>query len=240
MEAADIHLRTRTYVGLLLLAAAIAVVIALATLAFLGAYSGLRDVVWEEVTVALGVAPYSWYALIVTTLGGLAVGVLLRIVPGRVGPGPSEGHGIGMEQVPASQASGMVLVSLVSLVAGASLGPEAALLAVALAVGAALATRPKPPELSRVFGMSGVGSLLSGLLGSPIAPAVMTLEVTQVTGHNLYVFLIPILVASAVGLLTFDAILNGPLLEIDLPSYSGVELAHVFEALARSEERRGG
>lgn len=232
MEAATIHLRTRTYLGLLLLASAMAVVIALATLAFLGAYSGLRDVLWEEVPEALGVDPFSWYALAVTTLGGLAVGILLRVVPGRGGPGPAEGHGIGMEQVPASHAAGMVLVSLVSLVAGASLGPEAALLAVALAVGTVLADRLDRAELEKVFGMSGVGSLLSGLLGSPLAPAVMTLEVTQLTGRNLYVFLIPVLVASVVGLLTFDAILNGPLLEIDLPSYTGVELAHVFEALA--------
>ena len=166
-----------------------------------------------------------------TTVGGLAVGILLRVVPGRGGPSPAEGHGIGLEQVPASHAARMVLVSLVSLVAGASLGPEAALLAVALAVGTVLADRLKRVELGKVFGMSGVGSLLSGLLGSPLAPAVMTLEVTQVTGHNLYIFLIPVLVASVVGLLTFDAILNGPLLEIDLPSYAGVELAHVFEAL---------
>jgi len=232
MEAAAIHLRTRTYLGLLLLASGIAVVIALATLAFLGAYSGLRDVVWEEIPDALDVDPYSWYALAVTTVGGLAVGLLLLVVPGHGGPGPAQGHGIGMEQVPASHAAGMVLVSLVSLVAGASLGPEAALLAVALAVGTVLADRLKRAELAKVFGMSGVGSLLSGLFGSPLAPTVLTLEVTQVTGHNLYVFLMPVLVASAVGLLTFDAILSGPLLEIDLPSYTGVELAHVFEALA--------
>jgi H+/Cl- antiporter ClcA len=232
MEAAAVHLRTRTYLSLLLLASAIAVVIALATLAFLGTYSGLRDVVWETIPEELGLDPYSWYAVAVTTLGGLAVGILLRVVPGRGGPSPAEGHGIGLEQVPASHAAGMVLVSLVSLVAGASLGPEAALLAVALAVGTVLADRLKRAELGKVFGMSGVGSLLSGLLGSPLAPAVMTLEVTQVTGHNLYVFLIPVLVASAVGLLTFDAILNGPLLEINLPSYAAVELAHVFEALA--------
>lgn len=119
-----------------------------------------------------------------------------------------------------------------SLTAGASLGPEAALLAVALAVGTVLADRLNRAELEKVLGMSGVGSLLSGLLGSPFAPAVMTLEVTQITGRNLYVFLIPVLIASVAGLLTFDAILNGPLLEIDLPSYTGVELAHVFEALA--------
>ncbi len=232
MEAAAIHLRTRTYLGLLLLVSAIAVLIALATLAFLGAYSALRDVLWEEIPDALGVDPFSWYTLAVTTLGGLLVGILLRVVPGGGGPSPAEGHGIGIEQVPASHAAGMVLISLVSLAAGASLGPEAALLAVALAVGTVLADRLKRAELGRVFGMSGVGSLLSGLLGSPFAPAVMTLEVTQLTGHNLYIFLIPVLVASVVGLLTFDAILNGPLLEINLPSYTGVELAHVFEALA--------
>jgi len=232
MEAATIHLRTRTYLGLLLLASAIAVVIALATLAFLGAYSGLHDLLWEEVPSALEVDPYSWYALAVTSVGGLSVGVLLRVVPGHGGPGPAEGHGIGMEQVQASDAAGMVLISLVSLSAGASLGPEAALLAVALSIGAVLANRLRRAELERVFGMSGVGSLLSGLFGSPLAPTVLVLEVAPVTGHNLYVFLIPVLIASAVGLLMFDAILNGPLLEIDFPSYPGVELAHVFEALA--------
>jgi len=233
LDAADIHLRTRAYVGLLLIVGGIAVGIALATLAFLGAYSGLRDLVWEELPDALGVDdPYSWYALCVTTLGGLAVGLLLHVVPGHGGPGPAEGHGIGMEQVPISHTVGMVVVSLVSLTAGASLGPEAALLAVALAVGSLLAVRLRRAELERVFGLSGVGSLLAGLFGSPLAPAVMTLEVTKVTGHNLYVFLVPVLVASAIGLLTFEAILNGPLLEISLPAYAGVELAHVLEALA--------
>ena len=232
MDAATMHLRTRTYLGLLLLVSAIAVVIALATLAFLVAYSGLRDLLWEELPEELDVDPFSWYALAVTTVGGVAVGILLRILPGHGGPGPAEGHGIGMEEVQPSHAAGMVLVSLVSLIAGASLGPEAALLAVALAVGTVLARRLRRAELAKVFGMSGAGSLLSGLFGSPLAPAVMALEVTAVTGHNLYVFLIPVLIASAVGLLVFDAILNGPLLEISLPSYTGVELAHVFEALA--------
>jgi H+/Cl- antiporter ClcA len=232
MEAASIHLRTRGYVGLLLLAAAIGVAIALATLAFLGAYEGIREVLWEEIPHELGVDPYSWYALAVTTIGGLAVGVLLRVVPGHGGPGPAEGHGIGIDEVRPSHAAGMVLVSLVSLVAGASLGPEAALIAVALAVGAVLSKRFQRAELSRVFGMSGVGSILSGLFGSPLAPAAMTLEMTAVTGRKLYVFLVPVLIASAVGLLTFDAILDGPLLEIALPSYSAVALSHVFEALA--------
>jgi H+/Cl- antiporter ClcA len=232
VEAERIQLRTKTYLGLLLAASGVAVVLALATLAFLGAYSGLKDVVWEELPEALGVDPHPWYAIVVTTLGGLAVGLLLTVVPGRGGPGPAEGHGIGIESVPPSHAAGMVLVSLVSLVAGASLGPEAALLAVAIAVGGIVAERARRADLVQVFGMSGVGSLLAGLLGSPLAPAVMTIEVTRRIGHNLYVFLVPVLVASVVGLLTFEAILDGPLLALELPAYGSVDVADVGVALA--------
>lgn len=232
MEAATIHLRTRTYVALLLASGGVAVALALATLAFLGAYLGLHDVVWETLPDELGVDPHPWYALAVTTLGGLAVGLLLVVVPGGGGPGPAEGHGIGVEPSPPIDAAGMALVSLVSLTAGASLGPEAALIAIAIAVGTMLARRVRKPELGRVFGMSGVGSVLSGLFGSPLAPAVAVLEVTHLTGRNLYVFLLPVLVASAVGLLTFEAILDGPLLDIHLPGYADVEPAHVLEALA--------
>jgi len=229
---APIHLRTRTYLRLLLLASVVAAGMAVATIAFLLAYSGLKDVLWEELPEALDLDPHSWYTLVVTSLGGLVVGVLLVIVPGHGGPSPAQGHGIGMEQLPPVHAAGMVLVSLVSLVVGASLGPEAALLAVALAIGTLVGTRVGRPELEKLVGGAGVGSLLSGLFGSPIAPAVLLLEVTGVTGHNLYVFLLPVLVASAIGLLTFDAILDGPLLDIHLPGYTGVELVHVFEALA--------
>ena len=233
MDVAAIHLRARTYIGLLLIVAAIAVVIAAATIAFLVAYQGLHGLVWEDLPDALGIDdPYSWFALVVTTVGGLVVGVLLRVLPGHGGPGPAEGHGIGMEETPPGTTAGIVVISLVSLTAGASLGPEAALISVALALGTWLAARAKRAELDRVFGMSGVGSVLSGLFGSPLAPATVVLEMAPVTGHNLYVFLLPVLVASAIGLLTFDAILEGPLLNIDLPSYAQVDALHILEALA--------
>jgi len=232
MSDEALHLRTRTYLGLLGAVSLIAVAIALATLAFLGAYGALHDLFWEELPDALGVDPHPWYAIAVTTLGGLAVGLLLVVVPGHGGPGPAEGHGVGGDPVSPRHTVGLVLVSLVSLTAGASLGPEAALLAVALALGTWLADRARRVELGKLFGMSGVGSLLAGLMGSPLAPAVLTLEVTHLTGLNLYVFLVPVLVASVVGLLTFEAILDGPLLDIALPGYSAVELAHVLEALA--------
>jgi len=230
MEAA-VHLRTRTYLALLGIVALLAVVVALATLGFLELYVLLQELLWDEIPAALGVAPHSWYTLAVTTLGGLVVGLLLVVVPGHGGPMPAEGHGVGDTPVPMRDTFGLLLVSLVSLAVGASLGPEAALLALAVALGGRIAERARRAELGRLLGGSGAGSLLSGLFGSPLAPAIMFLEVTQITGHNLYVFLIPVLVASVVGLLTFEATYGGPLLDIHLPAYAGVEVVHVLEAI---------
>jgi hypothetical protein len=55
VEAASIHLRTRTYLGLLAVVSVIAIAIAFASLAFLGAYSGLHDLVWDELPDVLGI-----------------------------------------------------------------------------------------------------------------------------------------------------------------------------------------
>jgi H+/Cl- antiporter ClcA len=230
VEAA-IQLRTRTYLTLLGVVSALAVVTAFATLGFLELYNVLQELLWDDLPEALGVEPRSWYTLAVTTLGGAVVGLLLVVVPGHGGPMPAAGHGVGDQPVSMRDTFGLLLVSLVSLAVGASLGPEAALLAFAIALGGKVAERARRAELGRVLGMSNAGSLLSGLFGSPLAPAVMALEVTKITGHNLYVFLIPVLVASVAGLLTFEATYGGPLLDIDLPAYPAIEVLHVLEAI---------
>ena len=105
-----------------------------ATLLFLWSEHGLQAVFWHDLPDALGVDPHPWYALAVTTLGGLAVGVVIRFVPGHGGPGPAEGHGVGETHIPMRALPGIVLAALVSLAVGASLGPEAPRLAIA-AVG---------------------------------------------------------------------------------------------------------
>ena len=155
MDEAAFQLRTPTYLRLVLVAAGVGVAIALASLGFLGAYGLLKDALWESLPDALGVEPHPWYALAVTTLGGLVVGVLLLVVPGHGGPGPAEGHGVEVEASTPRATAGFLVVSLVSLVVGASLGPEAALLAVAVAVGGVLAERARRAELGR--GLRHVG-----------------------------------------------------------------------------------
>ncbi len=235
MEAAGtIHLRSRQYLLLLAFAAVIGVVAALTTLGFLYAEHGLQHVLWESLPDALDVDPHGWFTLVVTTVGGLAVGLVIRFMPGHGGPGPAEGHGLGETGIPMRTVPGLVLAALVSLAVGASLGPEAPLLGIAAALGPWIATRMGRETLGKLFTMAGVGSIFSMLFGSPLAATFVGLEVTAITGHNLYVFLIPVLVASTAGFFFFRIITESSLdslATLDFPAYTNMDPGHILAAL---------
>lgn len=229
-----VHLRSRQYVLLLALAAVIGVVAAIATLGFLYAEHGLQELLWTSLPDDLGVDPDGWYTLLVTTVGGLAVGLVIRFMPGHGGPGPADGHGLGETAIPIRALPGLVLAAILSLAVGASLGPEAPLLGIAAAVGPWIATRMGRETLARLWTMAGVGSIFSVLFGSPLAATFVGLEVTAVTGHNLYVFLIPVLVASTAGFLGFRAVTDSSLdslATIDFPAYTDIDSGHLLAAL---------
>jgi len=233
-EAGTIHLRSRQYVLLLAFAVAIGVVAALTTLGFLYAEHGLQHVLWESLPDALDVDPHGWFTLLVTTVGGLAVGLVIRFMPGNGGPGPAEGHGVGETAIPMRAVPGLVLAALLSLAVGASLGPEAPLLGIAAALGPWIATRMGRETLGKLFTMAGIGSIFSLLFGSPLAAAFVGLEVTAITGHNLYVFLIPVLVASTAGFFGFRVLTESSLdslATLDFPAYTNMDPGHVVAAL---------
>ena len=234
MPEAAIHLRSRQYVILLVFAAAIGVVAALTTLGFLYAEHGLQHVLWESLPDALGVDPHGWFTLVITTVGGLAVGVVIRFMPGHGGPGPAEGHGVGEMTIPMRSVPGLVLAALVSLAVGASLGPEAPLLGIAAALGPWIATRVGRETLGKLFTMAGIGSIFSLLFGSPLAATFIGLEITPVAGHNLYVFIIPVLVASTAGFFGFRILTESSLdslATLDFPSYTNMDPGHLLAAL---------
>jgi H+/Cl- antiporter ClcA len=230
-----IHLRSRQYLMLVAFAAALGIVAALITLLFLWGEHELQDLLWQHLPDALGVDPHPWFAIAVTTLGGLAVGIVIRFVPGHGGPGPAEGHGVGETHIPLGALPGIVLAALVSLAVGASLGPEAPLLAIAAALGPWIATRMGRQTLGALFTQAGIGSIFALLFGSPLASTFLGLEIISVTGHNLYVLLIPVLVASTTGFFGFRILTHSSLdslANLDFPSYTGLEAVHVLEGIA--------
>jgi H+/Cl- antiporter ClcA len=232
---ANVHLRSRQYLVLIAFAAVLGVAAAVVTLAFLGAEHGLQDFLWTDVPDAFGVDPHPWYALALTTVGGCAVGLVIRFFPGHGGPGPAEGHGVGELHVPMRAVPGIVLAALISLAVGASLGPEGPLLGIAAAFGPWIATRVGRATLGALFTQAGLGSILAVLFGSPLASTFVGLEMATITGRNLYTFLIPVLVASTTGYLGFRAVTDwslDSLATLELPPYTVLEFVHVPEAIA--------
>jgi H+/Cl- antiporter ClcA len=195
----------------------------------------LQAVLWHDLPHALGVDPHPWYALAVTTLGGLAVGFVIRFVPGHGGPGPAEGHGVGETHIPVRSLPGILLAALVSLAVGASLGPEAPLLAIAAVGGPWIATRMGRETLAALFTQSGIGSIFALLFGSPLASTFLGLELMSITGHNLYLRLIPVLVASTTGFFGFRLLTHSSLdslANLTFPSYSNLQAVHMLEGIA--------
>jgi H+/Cl- antiporter ClcA len=130
---------------------------------------------------------------------------------------------------------GIVAAALLSLAVGASLGPEAPLLALVAAFGPWIATRVGRATLGALFTQAGIGSVFALLFGSPLASTLLGLEVLSITGHNLYVMLIPVLVASTTGFFGFRVITHGSLdslANLDFPDYLHLEGVHVLEGIA--------
>jgi H+/Cl- antiporter ClcA len=230
-----VHLRSRQYLVLVGAAAVLGIAAAFFTLGFLWVEHGLQDLLWERLPNELGVDPHPWYALVVTTLGGLAVGLVLRFVPGHGGPGPAEGHGVGESDGSLRALPGIIAAALISLAVGASLGPEGPLLAIAASVGPWLAMRAGREMLGQLFAQAGIGSIFAVLFGSPVASTLLGLEMLTVTGRNLYVLLIPVLVASTAGFFAFRGFTHGSLdslADLDFPVYTSLEVRHVVAAIA--------
>ncbi len=184
---------------------------------------------------ALRVDPHPWFALAVTTLGGAAVGVVVRFAPGHGGPRPTAGHGVGETHIGLRPLPGIVLASIISLAIGASLGPEAPLLAVVAATAPWIALRINTPGLAPLITQAGIGSIFALLFGSPLAATFVGLETIVIAGRTLYTFLIPVLVASTTGFLGFRAITHHSLTSLanlEFPAYPQLEIRHFPVAIA--------
>jgi H+/Cl- antiporter ClcA len=163
--------------------------------------------VWEELPCAMGVDP-RLFTLGVCTLGGLLVGLLVRSCGdhnaifaelmrefGRTG------------RFEYCHAPGIVLTAFISLIAGASLGPEAPLADACGGLGTWLADKLKLAEReTRTIGYGGLSAMLAAFITNPFGGALLSLESSQsgMPGGQIYFWgLFPSLLASAVATVVF-------------------------------------
>jgi H+/Cl- antiporter ClcA len=196
-------LRSRRYVGLLILAAVLGVPISAAAYGFLVLVSHLQQWVYDDLPGALGFGSMpAWWPVPVLAIAGLLTGLAIRFLPGTGGHSPAGGFKPGLPKP--AELPGIVLAALAGLGLGVVLGPEAPLIALGggLAV-LAVSRRGSPEQAVAVVGAAGSFAAVSTLLGSPVVGAFLLMEVIGIAGPMMSVVLVPGLLASGIGTLIF-------------------------------------
>jgi H+/Cl- antiporter ClcA len=161
-----------------------------------------------------------WWWVAVTAAAGLIVGLLHRLL--RV---PEQTPGIIAEintgQVDARLVPAMVAISAVSLIGGASLGPEKALGSMGGGVATWIAKRRElGSEDSQVNVLSGMAGAYGGMLSSPVIVVMLLLEVGRPGGNRFTKTLLGTIVASSLGFGIYFAIAGAVFLGIyKVPHY---------------------
>lgn len=182
---------------LLAVAAVIGLVSGGAVVGYLAMEHQLQHFLWHTIPDALGSTP-AWWIFTVLIVG--AVGVwLAEKLPGHGGHRPLEGMSI---SIGPKEITSVVLASLISLAAGAVLGPEAPLLAVGSAVGAAFAMKADS-QIRMLLMTAGAAAAITMILGNPMISAVLLLEGALLKGspggRKVMFGLLPMLVAMGFG-----------------------------------------
>ena len=198
-------LRSRSYVGLLVLGAAVGIVVAVAAYFFLKGVAEAQEYLFTTLPDDLGFdgAPV-WWPLPPLALGGLVVGLTIRYLPGTGGHAPAEGFKPS-GPVPPVELPGIIIAAFVTLSCGAVLGPEAPLIAIGSGMGVLavhLVRRNAPQMATAVIAAAGSFAAISTLFGSPLTGAFLLMEVSGL-GAMLGVVLVPGLLAAGVGSLIF-------------------------------------
>ena len=161
-----------------------------------------------------------WWWVAVTAGAGLIVGGLHRLL--QV---PEQTPGIIAEiktgQVDAPLVPATVLISAVSLIGGASLGPEKALGSMGGGAGTWIAKRRRlDAEESQVNVLAGMSGAYGGLLSSPVIVTMLLLEVGRPGGNRFTKILLSTIVASSVSFGIYFAIAGAVFLDIyKVPQY---------------------
>ena len=147
-----------------------------------------------------------WWWVVATAATGLVVGLLRRLtrLPGEI-PGLFDDLRAG--RVSPRFVPGTMAVSAVSLIGGASVGPEKVLTSMGGGIGTWVAQRRGlGNEDSQVNTMAGIAGIFGGLFSSPVIVVMLILEVVRPGGHRFSKTLVTDIVAASVSFGVYFAI----------------------------------
>jgi H+/Cl- antiporter ClcA len=212
----DPQARPARYIGLLALVVLLGMISALITFAFMALVHQGTALVWEQAAGALGLDP-RLFTLLVCTFGGLLVGLLVKFFGDHSGIFAEVMLEFGKTgRFDYRNAPGIVITAFVSLISGASLGPEAPLADACGGIGTLVSDKLElDGHETRTMGYSGVSGMLAAFITSPFSGALLGLESAQGGPGGLATYfwvLFPSLLASAVATVVF-VLLSGSFFE---------------------------
>lgn len=148
---------------------------------FVAAQHYLSQLLWQEVPALLGVPSAPWWLVVVLPLIGAVLVYAAMQLPGEGGHSPLEGFGL---NIGPKELASVLLAALAGLSFGAVLGPEAPLLAIGTAAGAAVLRSAKHPA-RQVMMIVGAMAAAGAIFGNPLITAILLLELAAAAGTQL-------------------------------------------------------
>lgn len=200
-------LKSRSYLFVLALAAAIGVPISALAYFFLELVSYTQHKVYTDLPHGLGfhTVPLWWPAPLLA-VSGVLVALAIKHLPGTGGHSPADGFQVGAGGPVPIELPGILIAALATLMLGVVLGPEAPLIALGGGLGVCavrLAKRDTPPMLTTVLAGAGSFAAVSTLFGSPLLGAFLLMEASGLGGPVMGLVLVPGLLSAGIGYLVF-------------------------------------
>ena len=200
-------IRSRAYIGALVLAAILGIPISAVAYGFLALVAAIQKFLFTTLpNQILGSPAPAWWPVPWLVLCGLLTALTIRYLPGNAGHSPAFGFKTGGGPPTGRELPGVVLAALTTLSLGAVLGPEAPLIAIGgglAALTVRLAKKDAPPMAVTVMASAGSFAAISTLLGSPVLGAFLIMEAAGIGGMTLSLVALPGLLASGIGALVF-------------------------------------
>ena len=193
----------------------------------------IEGFLWMDLPGAWGIDPDSgWWIFGILSLTGIVIGLIVTYVPGH---GGADSATVDLIAPPLKLVAvpGLVVVTVLALAGGVSLGPESPIIAVNTAILVALVARFWPRIGTELVVMMTASGTIGALFGTPVAAILVLTGVvaSAQTGGLLWDRLFLPLLAASTGSMTM-VFLDGPqLVARDVPSLTSPVLSFLPAAI---------
>lgn len=223
-----LHPRARTMLVLSLPALVIGIFSSLVLIVVMKIAAVLQRFLWVALPARFDLDMNSpMWILLMLTFTGIAVGLVVRYMPGHAGPDPATEPLIGAP-VPVMALPGLIIALVLGLAGGVSLGPEHPIMAVNIALAVAIGARLLPRVGALDWTILAAAGTIGALFGTPVAAALVFSQ--TLNGSNdvpLWDRLFAPLMAAAAGALTTDLFFH-PDFSLPALQYPEMRLVDIF------------